>query len=164
MSDYKQEAHDQLRLMRFAVGDLEFAMGITEIREVIPPTEIRRIPKAPGFVEGVLSLRGAIIPVVDLRKLFGTTSESEDFNIILRQIKSVTVGYMVDQVRHVVTLAKSKILPRPPVVIQGLPKECIYGLFEQDEDTIILIDLSKTMGSKQVGEIEKMMQSVPSAK
>lgn len=160
MSDYQQEAHNLMQVMRFAVGDLQFAMNITEIREVIPPTEIRAVPKAPGFVEGVLSLRGEIIPVVDLRKLFGTPSESREFHIILRQVREVTVGYMVDTVSHVVGLPKRDMLPPPPVIVQGLPRECIYGLFEQDEDTIILIDLSKTMGSKQVGEIQRMMQTV----
>lgn len=160
MSDYQKEAHDQRQVMRFKVGDLEFAMNITEIREVIPPTEVRHVPKAPGFVEGVLSLRGEIIPVVDLRKLFGTPAESKDFNIVLRQVRQTTVGYMVDSVSHVVSLPKRDILPPPPVVLKGLPKECIYGLFEQGEDTIILIDLSKSMGSKQVGEIERMMRTV----
>jgi len=160
MSSHQEEAFDSLRVMRFSVADLEFAIGITEIREIIPQTDIRPIPQAPNFVEGVLNLRGEIIPVVDLRKLFGVRRQSEEFKIILRQVKKVTVGYLVDQVSHVLLLSKKDILDRPPVVIKGLPKECIYGLFQQKEETVILIDLSEAMNSEELQKINQLMSQV----
>jgi len=160
MSSHQEEAHGSVRVMRFSVGDLGFAIAITEIREIIPKTEIRSVPQAPGFVEGVLNLRGEIIPVVDLRKLFGVEPTTAEYKIILRQVKQVTVGYIVDQVSHVLLLSKAEILDRPPVVIKGLPKECIYGLFQQEEETVILIDLSEAMNSEEVHKINELMSQV----
>lgn len=156
-----QENYEQLKVMRFFVGTIGFAIAITEIREVISPTEIRKIPKAPAFIEGVLSLRGEIIPVVDLRRLFAVEPQSADYRIVLRAVKGVTVGYMVDQVSNVVQIEKKSILPRPPVIIQGLPKECIYGLFDQEEDTVLLIDLSKAISGKEVEALNHLVNQHP---
>ncbi|OGH03199.1 MAG: hypothetical protein A2600_08420 [Candidatus Lambdaproteobacteria bacterium RIFOXYD1_FULL_56_27] len=152
-----QENYEQLKVMRFSVGTIGFAIAITEIREVISPTEIRKIPKAPNFIEGVLSLRGEIIPVVDLRRLFEVDSQGTDYRIILRAVKGVTIGYMVDQVSNVVQIEKKNILPRPPVIIQGLSKECIYGLFDQEEDNVLLIDLSKAISGKEVEALNSLV-------
>ena len=104
-----------------------------------------------------MSLRGEIIPVVDLRRLFEVDSQGTDYRIILRAVKGVTIGYMVDQVSNVVQIEKKNILPRPPVIIQGLSKECIYGLFDQEEDNVLLIDLSKAISGKEVEALNSLV-------
>ena len=157
MSSYSQEAYETLRVMRFSIGEIDFAIAIMEIREVIPMPEIRAIPKAPGFVEGVLSLRGEIIPVVDLRKLFGVEPKGTEYKVILREIKKVTVGYIVDQVSNVLQVDRKSILPPPPVIIQGLSEGCFYGLIDHQEENIILIDLSKAMGAREIEALGQLM-------
>ncbi|OGG97159.1 MAG: hypothetical protein A2527_10860 [Candidatus Lambdaproteobacteria bacterium RIFOXYD2_FULL_50_16] len=160
MANYVREDFEFLKVMRFSISEIECAIAIMEVREVIPPPDIRHIPKAPGFVEGVFSLRGEIIPVVDLRKLFGVEPKSADFKVILRQIKEVTIGYMVDQVNNVMQVERSQIKPPPPVIIKGLDKGCLYGLFDYNDENIILMDLSKAMAPGEVAQIGNLLKQL----
>ncbi len=105
-----------VQLTAFKVGDEEYVVDILRIREIIPPKPITPVRRGPKFVEGVISLRGAIIPVVDMRRRFGVPITEDDERrerVIILVIDSRVVGLIVDNVTEVVRVPRTQIRPAP---------------------------------------------------
>jgi len=111
--------NEQLQLVAFRVGDGHYALDIMRVKEILQPVTITPIPKAPGFIEGVIELRGAILPVVDLRKRFDlptpTPSRSEKLMISTIEIGGVRmlVALVVDAVMEPIRVGAEHMRPAP---------------------------------------------------
>src|SRR3972149_1435736 len=92
------DSREVLQLVTFRLGNEEFSLDILRVQEIIRQMEITRVPKAPDFVEGVINLRGKVIPVLDLRKRFGLGADSSpnETRIIVVEGGNRTVGLKVD--------------------------------------------------------------------
>ncbi len=111
----------ELKIVCFRLGGEIFAVDIMRVREIIKPQKLFRLPEAPSFVEGVINLRGVIIPVLDLRKKFGMQEPLDplDHRLLIVMIGRRPVGLAVDAVREVVTIAVNDIRPPPEIVKFG---------------------------------------------
>jgi CheW protein len=101
MDGNSHKKDDQLlQLVTFSTGDEEFGVDILKVQEIILPMAITKVPKAPEFVEGVINLRGKVIPVIDLRRRFGLKSKAQDkyTRIIVIEINQMIVGFVVDSI------------------------------------------------------------------
>ena len=89
-----------IQLVTFSIGDEEFGVDILKVQEIIRTMEITRVPRAPEFVEGVINLRGKVIPIIDLRRRFKLVDRAHDKHtrIIVIEISSMVVGFVVDSV------------------------------------------------------------------
>jgi purine-binding chemotaxis protein CheW len=116
--------------------------------EIIRTMEITKVPKAPIFVEGVINLRGLVIPIIDLRRRFGLQAKAgtTDTRIIVIEINGMTVGFVVDSVSEVLRIPASTVEPAPPVVA-GLDSDYISGVGKLQDRLLILLDLDKLLSA-----------------
>ncbi|WP_300898082.1 chemotaxis protein CheW, partial [uncultured Desulfovibrio sp.] len=93
----KKQDDELLQLVTFSIGEEEFGVNILKVQEIIRTMEITKVPRAPEFVEGVINLRGKVIPIIDLRRRFGLAPKAHDKNtrIIVIEINNVIVGFVV---------------------------------------------------------------------
>lgn len=148
-----------LSLVTFKIGNELYGINIMEVNEIIKLTEITSIPNAPQFVEGVITLRGQIIPVVDLGKRFNFEkrefTEDEELlrGIIIITVEEMIIGIIIDQVNRVVSINKSQIQP-PPQIIAGIGVEYIQGVVQLDDNTLLVIlNINKLFSKKELMQL-----------
>ena len=132
------------QLVTFSLGQEEFGVDIMKVQEIIHIPPITRVPKAPDYVEGVINLRGNIIPVVNLRKRFGmaTEQDTELSRIVVLQFDGKVFGVRVDAVTEVLRLDSQAI--EPPVAL-GLDSHFIRGVGKIGERLLILLNIDRIM-------------------
>lgn len=137
------------QLVTFSLGTEEFGVDIMLVQEIIRIPPITRVPKAPGYVEGVINLRGNVIPVVSLRNRFGMprVEDTDLSRIVVLQIQNKVFGIRVDAVTEVLRIDSVSIEP-PPQVTLGMDSQFIRGVGKIGERLLILLDLSQVMGGE----------------
>jgi purine-binding chemotaxis protein CheW len=153
------ETSELVQLVSFAIGKEQFGVEILMVQEIIRMAPITSIPNSPDFIEGVINLRGHIIPVIDLRKRLKLTpltdEHKENTRILIIDVKDRVTGFIVDAVSEVLKIQTSSVEPPPEIVVAGLKSQYIYGVCKLDERLLILLDFSKIL---QVEEIKKLME------
>ncbi|WP_425806941.1 chemotaxis protein CheW [Desulfitobacterium sp. Sab5] len=137
------------QLVTFGLGSEEFGINIMLVQEIIRIPPITRVPKAPSYVEGVINLRGNVIPVVSLRNRFGMdhVEETDLSRIIVLQVHNKVFGIRVDAVTEVLRLDTDSIEPPPPVAL-GMDSHYIRGVGKIGERLLILLDLDQIIGGE----------------
>ena len=145
---------EELQVVTFNLGKEEFAVPILQIQEINRLVEITHVPKSPEFVEGVINLRGKVIPIIDLRRRFGLTQAelSRYSRIVVVNMDGRMVGLIVDSVSEVLRLSKDAIEPPPPVVA-GIDSEYIRGLGKLEGRLLILLDLNRILTKDEHKEL-----------
>lgn len=133
-------------LISFRIGAQEFCVDIMAIREIRGWTAATALPQSPSFVRGVINLRGAVLPIVDLaaRLGFETTQASDRNVIIVAQIGEQVVGLLVDAVSDILTVTDDVIQPTPDVASETA-KTFVRGLIAMDGRMISLIGLDRVL-------------------
>jgi purine-binding chemotaxis protein CheW len=151
MEKRDQSSEEVLQLVSFTLGKEEFGIDILKVQEINRTSSVTRVPNAPHFIEGVINLRGKVIPIVDLRKRFGMSSSQHDKNtrIIVVEVLSKTVGFIVDSVREVLRIPQSVVDPPPPIVA-GISSDYIEGVGKMDDRLLILLNLEKALSSTEL--------------
>ncbi len=143
-----------LQLVSFNIGPEEFGVDITKVQEINRMVDITKVPQAPAYVEGVINLRGKVIPIIDLRKRLGVAHQDNDKNtrIVVVDIDSHVMGLIVDSVSEVLRIPVSTIEP-PPDIATGANAEYIQGVAKMDDRLLIFLDLSKVIDLESIGAI-----------
>jgi purine-binding chemotaxis protein CheW len=138
------------QLVSFVIENEEFGVDILKVQEIIRTVEITRVPKSPEFVEGVINLRGKIVPVIDLRKRFGIAKRERDneTRIIVVELIDKVVGFLVDKVKEVIRVEKSIIEP-PPELTTNISTNYITGVAKLQDRLLILLDLDRVLSSNE---------------
>lgn len=138
------------QLVSFVTENEEFGVDILKVQEIIRTVDITRVPKSPEFVEGVINLRGKIVPVIDLRKRFGIRSKERDNDtrIIVVELTDKVVGFLVDKVKEVIRVEKSVIEP-PPELTTNVNSNYITGVAKLQDRLLILLDLDKVLSAEE---------------
>lgn len=134
-------------ILQIVVAELakeEYGIPIMQVQEIIKPPEITRIPNMPEFIEGIINLRGKIIPVVDLRKRFHLEKKemTDATRVIVTNIEGSAVGLVADSVSDVIRLAQDAIDPIPAMMAQ-IDSQFINGVGKLDKRIIILLNIVK---------------------
>jgi purine-binding chemotaxis protein CheW len=151
MSDDTQKNDDKLlQLVTFNISEEEFGVDILKVQEIIRTMEITKVPRAPAFVEGVINLRGKVIPILDLRRRFGMEHRKHDnqTRIMVIEISGMTVGFVVDGVSEVLRINSSTVEPTPPIMA-GVDSEYISGVGKLEDRLLILLDLDKLLSLEE---------------
>jgi purine-binding chemotaxis protein CheW len=145
---------DELQLVSFNIGSEEFGVDILKVQEIIRTVEITRVPQAPPYVEGVINLRGKVIPIVDLRKRFNLDMKETDKNtrIVVVDINGTIMGMIVDAVSEVLRLPASTI-EAPPEIVTGVNAEYIKGVAKLEDRLLIFLDLSRVIDFHEMANI-----------
>ena len=151
----KKSEVDLLQLVTFRIGEEEFGVDILRVQEIIRTMAITRVPKAPDFVEGVINLRGKVIPIIDLRKRFALEVREHDKHtrIIVIEISNMIVGFVVDAVSEVLRIPADTVEPPPPAVMGGIDSEYINGVGKLEDRLLILLDLDKLLSQEEQAEL-----------
>ncbi len=146
-----------LQLVTFKLGSEEFGVDILKVQEINKMMSITKIPNAPNFIEGVINLRGKIIPIVDLRKRLGFKNQEYDKStrIIVVELDGLVLGFIVDSVSEVLRIPENTIEP-PPSMVAGIESEYIEGVGKLDDRLLILLELKKIFSSPEKKDIENI--------
>jgi len=137
----------ELQIVVFELGDERYGLDIAAVYEIIRHQPITAVPQAPAFVEGVINLRGRIIPVVDLRERFGLAAGelTKAARIVVAEAACTRVGLVVDGVSEVLMVPSDAIEPTPDVAA-GVDAAYLRGIAKLGERLIILLDLDGLFG------------------
>jgi purine-binding chemotaxis protein CheW len=147
--------------LTFKLEDEIFALDISKVREVLDFTTVTKVPRTPGFMLGVINLRGSVVPVVDMRLKFGMTKTEASVNtcIIIVEIElegeATILGAMADSVQEVMELDPDQIEP-PPRIGTRLKTKFIKGMGKRDEDFIIILDIDKVFSADELAIAQDM--------
>ncbi len=144
------DSQEVYQLVTFRLGHEEYSLDILKVQEIIRHMELTRVPRTPEFVDGVINLRGKVIPVLDLRRRFGLSASERttDTRIIVVDVDHTTVGLKVDAVSEVLRLPSDTVEP-PPSIVAGADSDYIKGVGKLDGRLIILLDVAKILNRMQ---------------
>ena len=143
-----------LQLVSFKIGDEEFGVDILKVQEINRMLEVTRVPNAPEFVDGVINLRGKVIPIIALRRRFGMARKEHDKNtrIVVVELDGKIVGFVVDAVSEVLRIPRS-VTELPPPIVAGIEAEYITAVGKLEDRLLILLDLEKVLTVAEKGNI-----------
>jgi purine-binding chemotaxis protein CheW len=164
-----QETDEVVQLISFSIGSERFGVEILVIQEIIMMSAITEIPNSPEFVEGVINLRGNIIPVLDLRKRLRLRGvpRAEGFKpgtrILVVEIDENVTGFIVDSVAKVINVPTSRISPPPDIVMAGVHSQYISGVVHLDEGILIILDFRKILSGEEKDALSGVSRLGPAA-
>lgn len=155
---------EEYQLVVFAVGDEEFGVEISQVREIVRLVQITYLPKAPDFIEGVVNLRGQVLAVIDLAKRLGISSKprGETTRIIVVEVGGNTLGMIVDSVSEVLRLSSEYVEEVPSLVETEVAEQYIRGVGKLKDRLLVLLDLNKILTSEEVQHVERVVSKAPS--
>lgn len=149
-ADQEQEPKEQdLEMLSFLLGSEEYVVAVDRVREVLTPREITPVPHTESYLLGVCSLRGTVMPIIDLNLRLGLVASARDEKsriIVVSMGQDDQVGLFVDRVRGVVRFAPSSVQPAPETVEQGAGAEFLKGIARKNDRLYILLDVEKAAG------------------
>ncbi len=151
---------ERIQLVSFKIGNEEHGIDVLKVREIIRMSNITRVPNTPHYIEGVINLRGKVIPIISLRMKF-SLPEAENDNrtrIIVMDMDNELMGFVVDSVAEVIRIAISEIQPPPPIVTGGIDQECLAGVIHHAERLLVLLDLEKMFSPDERKTFTDMIQ------
>ncbi len=153
------ENDNQLQLVTFQLGEEHYGIDIMDVSEIYSQQDVRSIPNAPAYVEGIFTLRGDIIPIINLHKRFhikkAELSEDELLlsGFIIININEMRLGVIIDKVLRVVTIDRTTIQP-PPQMISGIGAEYIQGVVHEDDGYLIILDIRRLFDPKELKQLD----------
>lgn len=167
-SEQKGGAISQLagKYMTFKLASEEYGLAILRVREIIGLMDITRVPKTKDFIRGVINLRGKVIPVVDLRLIFGMNrTENTDQTVIIvvqwnSGSTSTTMGILVDEVLEVMNIAAEQIEPPPDLRSINGDNDFILGIGKADKRVICLLDIERVLSKDEAIGLASVSQEL----
>jgi purine-binding chemotaxis protein CheW len=140
-----------IQLVGFRLDNEDYAIAITKIQEIILMKPITRIPQVPDFIEGLINLRGSVIPIVNLRKRFGLPPREidDETRTIVVNVHEKTVGCVVDAVTQVMRINRDQIQP-PPLGVMAVNHQYLAGLAKLDDRLMIILDIDKLFQAEEL--------------
>ena len=156
-AENEQQGVQEVQLACFRVGAELYALDIMRIREIIRPQRLTPVPKAPAFIEGVINLRSAVIPIIDLRKRFDqvTQENTRKTRVIICALSGRIVGLIVDEVSEVRSYTRNEIQPAPHY-LSGKGADFFLGVCRRGDDLAMLLDLEKILTSDEKINLDRI--------
>ncbi|ABQ28562.1 chemotaxis protein CheW [Geotalea uraniireducens] len=134
-----------IQLVSFNLDHEEYGINVLKVREIIRMLNVTRVPNTPYYVEGVINLRGKVIPIISLRKKFNLAEADHDkrTRIMVMEVGGELMGFIVDEVSEVLRISEKEIQPPPPVVSSNIDQECMSGVINQADRLLVLLNLEK---------------------
>ncbi|GMO28123.1 MAG: chemotaxis protein CheW [Spirochaetaceae bacterium] len=152
---------EQLQMVTFQLADELYGVDILDVKEIVRVQEVRSIPNAPAYVEGIFNLRKEIIPIINLHKRFALKkmiASQEDAllsGFIIIDIDGMKIGVIIDKISRVVTVGRNEI-QRPPQMLTGIGAEYIQGVVRQGETYLIILDTRSLFNSRELQKIAEL--------
>ncbi|HEX3467641.1 MAG TPA: chemotaxis protein CheW [Candidatus Elarobacter sp.] len=146
---------ETIQVVSFKLGAEEYGVDIAQVQEINRMVSVTHVPRAPHFMEGVINLRGQLIPIIDLRTRFGMprAEHTKNTRIVVTEIGTKRVGMVVDSVSEVLRLPIEQIEDAPEM-LSGVDTEYIRGVGKIEDRLIILLDLARIISLAERRELE----------
>ena len=146
-----------LQAVTFALGSEEYGVDIAQVQEINRMVTIINVPRAPQFMEGVINLRGQLIPIIDLRTRFGMerSERTKNTRIVVTEIGNKRIGMVVDSVSEVLRIPVEQIEDAPDLVA-GVDTEYIRGVGKMGDRLIIMLDLGRVISGSEKVQLQKL--------
>jgi purine-binding chemotaxis protein CheW len=144
-------------LVLFELEKEIYGVDISVVYEIIRMQPITKVPKAPSFVEGVLNLRGRVIPIVDMRKRFGlpAVEPNRDNRIMVLDSAGQNIGVIIDAVTEVLRIPSDSIEPPSDIVVSAA-SDYLLGIAKNNKDMIILLDMDRVLQKETINSIANL--------
>lgn len=154
INDFLEAGQKEIHLIVFKLGTEEYAVPITSVQEIIMLQSPTRIPKAPAFVEGVINLRGHIIPIIDGRKKFQleVKESTNESRIMIIEVEADTIGLIVDAVSEVIHLSTDDI--EPPPIDMSDDTDFLWGVGKFQDRLLILVNPQKFLNFSETRDLK----------
>lgn len=150
------ESADERQLVSFTLGETEFGIAIQDVQEIVRLSKVTSVPQAPPYVEGVVNLRGEVLPVIDLRKRMGLPAKpvSDATRVVVVDLKGAKAGLIVDAVREVTRIADRDLIPAP-ALMTGAERDVIEGVarLNRGERILLVLRPSKLLNREELSHI-----------
>lgn len=159
LAKQKINVRQEVQAVGFYLGEDEYAIYISKVREIVQMTDIRKIPKSPQFVEGVINIRGKIIPILDLRKRFDLTineANKQSAKILIVELERNQVGLIVDNVSEVMRFYADEIEKAPAMFSANIGSQYIQGVAKVNDKLIILLDIERLLSFEEMSVLERI--------
>jgi purine-binding chemotaxis protein CheW len=164
MADAREQTQapsgDTLQIVSFHLGREEYGVDIAQVQEIIRLVEITHVPRAPHFIEGVINLRGQLIPIIDLRTRFEMprVEPTKSTRIVVTEIAGKRLGIIVDSVSEVLTIPMDNI-EQAPEIVAGVGTEYIRSVGKLGDRLIIMLDLALVVAPQEKRQLENPSES-----
>ncbi len=150
------ETETSLQIVTFRLGAEKYGIDIMEVKEIVDYEEIRSIPNAPVYVEGIYNLRGDIIPIISLHKRFHLQrpEKIEEDSLLILTIGGMELGIIIDKVLRVIAIDTDEIQP-PPQMLSGIGAEYIRGVVNKEEGYLIILDSLRLFDPEELRQISQ---------
>lgn len=140
-----------IQLVSFNLDREEYGVYVLKVREIIRMSNVTRVPNTPYYVEGVINLRGKVIPIISLRKKFSLAEKESDkqTRIIVMDVDGELMGFIVDSVSEVIRVSAGEIQPPPSVVNGGVEQEYLSGVINRADRLLVLLDLERVFSQSE---------------
>ncbi|GFO69768.1 chemotaxis protein CheW [Geomonas limicola] len=148
----KGETQNELiQLVSFNLGAEEYAVEVLKVREIIRMTAITHIPNTPPSIEGIINLRGKVIPIVSLRSRFNMMGSDSDQHtrIMVMDIDGKLMGFIVDGVSEVIRISSGEIQPPPAMAAGGMDQDFICGVIQRGEQLLLMLQLDRMFSGEE---------------
>ena len=151
-------AEVQFQLVTFRLGEELYGVNIMDVKEIVRLQNVRVIPNAPYYVEGIIKLRSEIIPIIDLHKRFNIQSTAKpeyiemEGGFIILDIEGSKIGIIIDKVERVVTI-KEEDVKEPPQMLSGIGNEYIEGVVREEHGYLIMLNTRKLFNASELQKI-----------
>ncbi len=152
---------DQLQLVTFQLGSEQYGIDIMEVEGIVKVEDVRPVPNAPAYVEGIFNLRGEIIPVINLHRRFHIKrpelEEGDELlsGFVIIRIDEMQLAVMIDKVERVVSVDRNTI-QKPPEMISGIGAEYIEGVVHRDDGYLIILNIRRLFNVRELQAIGTM--------
>ncbi|HEY3315504.1 MAG TPA: chemotaxis protein CheW [Bacillota bacterium] len=164
MQAEQQQVATEDKYVVFQLGGEAYGVDINKVQDINPMTKITQVPRAPEFVEGIINLRGRVIPVIDLRKRFGLPPQDHTRStvIVVVEVEGNTIGVIVDAVSEVLPIPRGVVEPPSPF-IAGVDSDYLRGVAKLEDRLIILLDLEKALNRQEKNDLKDKRFFQPAA-
>ncbi|MGA8071966.1 MAG: chemotaxis protein CheW [Candidatus Acidiferrales bacterium] len=161
--EQSNRSEELLQLVSFNVDNEEYGLEILRVQEIIRMQGLTRVPNSPAFVDGVINLRGKVIPVIGLRKRFGLAARPNDkqTRIVVTEVSGAIIGFVVDSVSEVLRIPSSTIEPAPR--LGTVNQEFVAGVAKLDSRLLILLDVERVMTEEENSALASPQELLPGA-
>lgn len=151
MSENRSGTHD-MQLVLFRLGKEEFGVDVSQVVEIIRVCDITQVPNAPGYIEGLINLRGHITTIINLRKKMNMSEKPVDASsrIIVVDTGSNKIGMMVDSVTEVKYISKGQIDDLPGILSSDIDRKYIQGVCKLQDRLLMLVDLRMLVSESDI--------------
>lgn len=160
----KEELAQINSYLTFKLGEEEFAAHVSKVLSIMEMTKITKVPRAPEYMQGVINLRGQVLPVVDTRIKFGMTPTEFTKNtcIVVMEVEMendhIQVGALVDSVQEVLEFEDEQIQP-PPSIGSKYKSEFISGMAKAEEQFIMILDMDKVFSASELADVQSSVEN-----